>query len=88
MNNVKTEDVLQAEFHKVGWSRAGPVILGCAKSMDLIHSTPSPRISIPEGEIANLVVWPNGPSAMSLSELAQCSTVEMTLVGVRVVFER
>lgn len=43
--------------------------------------------SIEPGKYADLVVWPGDPSRMSLTELAQCSTVDMTLVGGKVVYE-
>jgi len=40
------------------------------------------------GKLADLVVWPDDPSKMNLSELAQTTTVDMTMVGGKVVYER
>ena len=43
--------------------------------------------SIEPGKFADLVVWPGDPENMNLTELARCSTVDMTMVGGQVVFE-
>lgn len=39
------------------------------------------------GKLADLVVWPEDPGRMSLSELAQTTTVDITMVGGKVVYE-
>lgn len=43
--------------------------------------------SIEAGKFADLVVWPDDPAKMNLTELAQCTSVDMTLVGGKVVFQ-
>ena len=43
--------------------------------------------SLEPGKYADLVVWPGDPSKMTLSELAQCSTVDMTMIGGKFVYE-
>ncbi len=40
------------------------------------------------GKLADLVVWPDAPDRMSLSEMVQLTTVDMTMVGGKVVYER
>ena len=40
------------------------------------------------GKFADLVVWPDDPAKMSLGELLQFKTVDMTMVGGKVVFEK
>jgi predicted amidohydrolase YtcJ len=40
------------------------------------------------GKFADLVVWPDDPTKMSLGELVQFKTVDMTMVGGKVVFEK
>jgi hypothetical protein len=40
------------------------------------------------GKLADLVVWPANPSKLNISELAQVTTVDMTMVGGKIVYER
>jgi predicted amidohydrolase YtcJ len=40
------------------------------------------------GKFADLIVWPNDPSKLNLTEMAQTTTVDMTMVGGRVVYEK
>jgi len=40
------------------------------------------------GKFADLVVWPEDPSKLNLTEMAQTTTVDMTMVGGRVVYEK
>jgi predicted amidohydrolase YtcJ len=40
------------------------------------------------GKLADLVVWPEDPSTLSMSELVQLTTVDMTMVGGKVVYEK
>jgi len=43
--------------------------------------------SLEPGKFADLVVWPGDPQKMNLTELARCSTVDLTMVGGKVVYE-
>jgi hypothetical protein len=40
------------------------------------------------GKFADLVVWPDDPAKLSIGELAQVKTVDMTMVGGKVVYEK
>jgi predicted amidohydrolase YtcJ len=40
------------------------------------------------GKLADLVVWPADPSQLTMTELAQVTTVDLTMVGGKVVYER
>jgi predicted amidohydrolase YtcJ len=40
------------------------------------------------GKFADLVVWPDDPARLNMGELAQVTTVDMTMVGGKIVYER
>jgi predicted amidohydrolase YtcJ len=40
------------------------------------------------GKFADLVVWPDDPSKLSMGDLAQIKTVDMTMVGGKVVYQK
>jgi predicted amidohydrolase YtcJ len=44
--------------------------------------------SLEAGKLADLVVWPNDPAQLPLSELALLTTVDMTMVGGKIVYQR
>jgi predicted amidohydrolase YtcJ len=44
--------------------------------------------TLESGKFADLVVWPDDPAKMSLGDLLQFKTVDMTMVGGKVVFEK
>lgn len=44
--------------------------------------------SLEAGKFADLVVWPDDPGKLSMSELAQVKTMDMTMVGGKMVYQK
>jgi predicted amidohydrolase YtcJ len=44
--------------------------------------------SLEAGKLADLVVWPDDPEKLSMAELVKVTTVDMTMVGGKVVYEK